>query len=59
MLVFRTIDNAYSDGTDMNWKRTEYNEARNDKFYSTDGPLGEPKIPVLATWDDHDLIVNL
>lgn len=48
-------DNAYSDTScNMNLKRIKYNEVRDNPIYNTIGPIGEPKIPVIGTWDDHD-----
>ena len=44
-------DNAYMDGTNMEAKRLKYNAARN----VNEGPVKSGnKIPVMATWDDHD-----
>jgi len=52
-------DNAYSDGTSMNYKRNKYNEAREELHYVAEGPVAEGrKIPVMATWDDHDYASN-
>ena len=51
-------DNMYSDGPNMNSKRVAYNVARDDQYYSAYGPPAEPKIPVMATWDDHDFSGN-
>ena len=51
-------DNVYSDGTSMEYKRTQYNLAKNDPYYKNFGPLALPKIPVMATWDDHDFGSN-
>merc|ERR1712012_13786 len=52
-------DNAYNDGTDMDFKRRKYNEAREEASYQSHGPVKEgAKIPVMATWDDHDSSVN-
>ncbi len=42
----------------MEYKRTQYNAAKEDQYYSSDGPIGEPKIPVTGTWDDHDFASN-
>jgi len=48
-------DNMYMDGNDMDAKRTLYNAARDEESYVENGPVKEgSKIPVLATWDDHD-----
>lgn len=47
-------DNAYSDGYDMNFRRSRYNKAREHHHYQKFGPVAEPKIPVMGTWDDHD-----
>jgi len=43
------------DGTDMEAKRLQYNAARDEISYVEEGPVkvGD-KIPVMATWDDHD-----
>jgi len=51
-------DNAYSDGKDMNYKREKYNEIREDEYYRKYGPIGNPKIPVMGIWDDHDFGYN-
>lgn len=51
-------DNAYSDGSDMEYKRNKYNEGKENEFYASSGPIGEPKIPVTGTWDDHDFGAN-
>jgi len=52
-------DNVYSDGTDMDWKRVMYNRGREQASYVSDGPVKEgDKIPVMATWDDHDFASN-
>jgi len=52
-------DNAYNDGTDMDFKRRKYNEAREEASYQSHGPVKEgAKIPVMATWDDHDSSVD-
>lgn len=51
-------DNIYSDGTNMERKRQQYNKAKNDQFYSSVGPIASPKIPVTGTWDDHDYGAN-
>mmetsp|Transcript_15451 Transcript_15451/g.23322 ORF Transcript_15451/g.23322 Transcript_15451/m.23322 type:complete len:779 (+) Transcript_15451:122-2458(+) len=51
-------DNMYSDGTDMEAKRQAYNTARENLYYATHGPVAEPKIPVMGTWDDHDYAAN-
>ena len=48
-------DNMYMDGTDMNAKRELYNAARDEAGYVEQGPvMAGNKIPVMATWDDHD-----
>lgn len=47
-------DNAYSRGTNMETKRRNYNLAREDRHYSSYGPVAEPRIPVTGTWDDND-----
>lgn len=49
---------CYKTGTDMNYKRIAYNDAKEDIYYSSYGPIGEPKIPVTGTWDDHDFGSN-
>lgn len=41
----------YADTNDMDEKREAYNEARDDLFYSTSGPVPETKIPTIGTWD--------
>jgi hypothetical protein len=51
-------DNMYFDTDDMENKRAAYNKARNDQYYSTYGPIAEPKIPTTGTWDDHDYAWN-
>mmetsp|Transcript_28009 Transcript_28009/g.32651 ORF Transcript_28009/g.32651 Transcript_28009/m.32651 type:complete len:798 (+) Transcript_28009:25-2418(+) len=51
-------DNIYADGTSMEYKRTQYNAAKEDQYYSNEGPIGEPKIAVTGTWDDHDFGAN-
>ena len=51
-------DTVYSDSTDMDYKRRIYNEAKADPYYLANGPMAEPKIPVMATWDDHDFGAN-
>lgn len=51
-------DNMYFDTDNMDDKRQAYNDARNDVFYSTYGPVAEPKIPTTGTWDDHDYAWN-
>jgi len=52
-------DNMYMDGTDMNAKRELYNAARDEVGYVEHGPVMEgDKIPVMATWDDHDCCQN-
>lgn len=45
-------DNVYSDGVDMNYKRKQYNSARDDKYYNTFGFIGEPRIPVTGIWGE-------
>lgn len=53
-------DNIYQDGEDMNAKRREYNRVRENNLYRHDGPVSETKgkIPIMATWDDHDYGYN-
>ena len=51
-------DNAYSDREDMNYKRKKYNEAREDEYYKTYGPIGLPPISVSGIWDDHNFSSN-
>ena len=52
-------DNVYADGTDMNYKRSKYNQAREEASYVAEGPLkAGGELPVMATWDDHDLTSN-
>ena len=53
-------DNIYQDGEDMNAKRREYNRVRENSLYRHDGPVSETKgkIPIMATWDDHDYGYN-
>ena len=53
-------DNIYQDGEDMNAKRREYNRVRENQLYRSDGPVSESKgkIPIMATWDDHDYGYN-
>ena len=51
-------DNMYADGTNLESKRKAYNAARDDTHYKTHGPPATPKIPVVATWDDHDYAAN-
>ena len=51
-------DNMYRDTNDSQGKREGYNAARNDVYYSTYGPVAEPKIPTTGTWDDHDYGIN-
>lgn len=51
-------DNTYSDGKDMEYKRTKYNEGKENTIYSTAGPIANPKIAVTGTWDDHDFGAN-
>merc|ERR1719209_932363 len=52
-------DNAYNDGTNMDFKRRKYNEAREEASYQSHGPVKDgAKIPVMATWDDHDSSVD-
>jgi hypothetical protein len=36
----------------MDVKREAYNEARDNVYYQTHGPVAEPKIPVMATWGE-------
>ena len=52
-------DNMYADGMDMNAKRIAYNNARKDPYYSTYGPVADPKIPTMATWGKLVNIVRL
>lgn len=42
--------NDDADGEDVELKRIAYNLNKEDPFYSSVGPLGEPKIPVTGTW---------
>ena len=42
--------NDDADGEDIELKRIAYNLNKEDPFYSSVGPLGEPKIPVTGTW---------
>jgi len=51
-------DNMYKDGTDLDAKREKYNSARDEASYVSHGPVAVPKIPVMATWDDHDYASN-
>ena len=51
-------DNMYADGTDMQTKRVAYNAARDQPYYGSVGPIAMSKIPVMATWDDHDFGAN-
>lgn len=51
-------DNTYSDGNDMEYKRTKYNEGKGNAFYTSAGPIADPKISVTGTWDDHDFGAN-
>mmetsp|Transcript_33855 Transcript_33855/g.49377 ORF Transcript_33855/g.49377 Transcript_33855/m.49377 type:complete len:733 (-) Transcript_33855:349-2547(-) len=51
-------DNMYMDSNNMDHKRNAYNAARNDQYYSSMGPIADPKIPVTGTWDDHDYAWN-
>jgi len=51
-------DNMYKDGTNLDAKREKYNSARDETSYISHGPLALPKIPVMATWDDHDYASN-
>lgn len=39
-------DNMYDDTNDSQSKRDAYDRARSDQYYSTVGPVGDPKIPV-------------
>merc|ERR1711936_1066634 len=51
--------NAHRDGASMTYKRNKYNEAREELHYVADGPVAEGrKIPIMATWDDHDYASN-
>jgi len=47
-------DNMYQDTNDSQAKRNAYNTARSNSYYTTYGPIAEPKIPTTGTWDDHD-----
>lgn len=48
-------DNAYGPTENsMSEKRLAYDAAKQDHYYSSVGPLAEPKIPVIATWDNND-----
>ena len=49
-------DNMYQDGNNINAKRRAYNRVREHTQYRQDGPVSERKgkIPIMATWDDHD-----
>ena len=48
-------DNVYGRTThEMSVKRWAYTAAKLDYYYTKYGPLGEPKIPVVATWDNND-----
>jgi len=51
-------DNMYMDTDDLDLKRTKYNAARDDQYYSAYGPVADPKIPTTGTWDDHDYAWN-
>ena len=53
-------DNMYQDGEDINAKRRAYNRVREERQYREEGPVSESKgkIPVMATWDDHDYGYN-
>ena len=51
-------DNMYKDGTNLDAKREKYNLARDEASYVSHGPVAEPKMPVMATWDDHDYASN-
>lgn len=51
-------DNMYADGVDMEYKRLAYRTARSNEYYLTQGPMADPVIPVMATWDDHDASSN-
>ena len=48
----------YKDGTNLDSKREKYNLARDEASYVSHGPVAEPKMPVMATWDDHDYASN-
>ena len=48
----------YKDGTNLDAKREKYNSARDEASYISHGPVALPKIPVMATWDDHDYASN-
>ena len=52
-------DNMYADGIDLDYKRREYNRVRDEPSYSSHGLVKpDAKIPVMATWDDHDFGSN-
>ena len=51
-------DNMYMDTDDQDLKRAKYNAARDNQYYSTYGPVANPKIPTTGTWDDHDYAWN-
>ncbi len=48
----------YMDTDDQDLKRAKYNAARDNQYYSTYGPVANPKIPTTGTWDDHDYAWN-
>merc|ERR1712168_1174207 len=49
----------YSDGQDLAAKRAQYNLVRDEPSYNSHGLLKpDAKIPVMATWDDHDFGYN-
>jgi hypothetical protein len=37
-------DTIYADGTDMEYKRQKYNQAKSDQYYTAYGPVAEPKM---------------
>jgi hypothetical protein len=43
-------NNAYSSGYNIQLKRDIYNINKDDPYYSTYGPIAEPKIPVTGIW---------
>lgn len=43
-----------SDGVNLDAKRRNYRYNKEDEYYTSVGPLAEPKIPVTGTWDEHD-----
>ena len=48
-------DNIYADTTDMNVMRNKYDDKKRNGDYKK---FLEAKIPVMATWDDHDYGAN-